>query len=245
MGGRIRAHLTYANVMATLAVFLVLGGGAYAATGGRLILGQANSADATTGLSSNVSSGPTLDLTNTGGKPAASFTGGTGAAPFAVNSTKKVAKLNADRLDGVDSTGFVPSSGLQRVGPITLQLDPNSGQGVELATIGNLNFAGSCIRGLGGQDQVNIQITSAVNHSTYASLTQDAAGGTFGSGDMTAGFSDTLAAISVPTGTANFNPISGSAVEPGGQEVIFNLYQGMNARNQPGQCIFGGSFVVK
>jgi hypothetical protein len=28
---RIRSHLTYANVMATLAVFLVLGGGAYAA----------------------------------------------------------------------------------------------------------------------------------------------------------------------------------------------------------------------
>jgi hypothetical protein len=27
----IRSHLTYANVMATLAVFLVLGGGAYAA----------------------------------------------------------------------------------------------------------------------------------------------------------------------------------------------------------------------
>jgi hypothetical protein len=29
--GRIRRHLTYANVMATIAVFLVLGGGAYAA----------------------------------------------------------------------------------------------------------------------------------------------------------------------------------------------------------------------
>jgi hypothetical protein len=28
---RIRRHLTYANVMATIAVFLVLGGGAYAA----------------------------------------------------------------------------------------------------------------------------------------------------------------------------------------------------------------------
>jgi hypothetical protein len=29
---RIRTHLTYANVMATIAVFMVLGGGAYAAT---------------------------------------------------------------------------------------------------------------------------------------------------------------------------------------------------------------------
>jgi hypothetical protein len=29
---RIRRHLTYANVMATVAVFILLGGGAYAAT---------------------------------------------------------------------------------------------------------------------------------------------------------------------------------------------------------------------
>ncbi|HEY1594694.1 MAG TPA: hypothetical protein VGF74_04805 [Thermoleophilaceae bacterium] len=31
---RARAHLTYANVMATIAVFIALGGGAYAASGG-------------------------------------------------------------------------------------------------------------------------------------------------------------------------------------------------------------------
>ena len=27
--------------------------------------------------------------------------------------------------------------------------------------------------------------------------------------------------------------------------ITFNHYQAMNARSQPGQCIFGGSFVVK
>src|SRR5947208_10307831 len=82
--------------MGALALSLVLTGGtAYAATGGNFILGNPNSADATTGLSSNVATGPTLGVTNTGGQPAASFTGGTNAAPFAVNSTKKVAKLNA------------------------------------------------------------------------------------------------------------------------------------------------------
>ena len=32
MSGRIRGRLTYANVMATVAVFIALGGGAYAAT---------------------------------------------------------------------------------------------------------------------------------------------------------------------------------------------------------------------
>jgi hypothetical protein len=49
---QITRHLTYANVMATLAVFLVLGGMSYAATGGNFILGQSNSAGAPTQLSS-------------------------------------------------------------------------------------------------------------------------------------------------------------------------------------------------
>ena len=40
--------------MATIAVFLVLGGGAYAATGGNFILGQSNSA------SSDLALGPDL-----------------------------------------------------------------------------------------------------------------------------------------------------------------------------------------
>jgi len=248
------AHLSR-QWMGALALFLVLSGGvAVAATGGNFILGNPNSADATTGLSSNVATGPTLGVTNTGGQPAASFTGGTNAAPFAVNSTKKVAKLNADRLDGLDSTSFVSSSSLQRVGPATLTvppLCPDCGPDVDfvdLATIGDLTFTGGCSTQDPAADEdqeVSIFVKSAVNHSTYASLTQAAAGGTFGNGDMTAGTGYDLAHITLPFGTPNFNPISGSAVEPNGKEVVFNLYQGMNSRNQPNQCIFGGSFVVK
>jgi hypothetical protein len=229
-----------------LALFLVLSGGVtYAATGGNFILGQANSADATTGLSSNVATGPTLDVTNMSGQPAARFTGGTNAAPFAVNSTRKVAKLNADKLDGIDSTGLVSSSSLQRVGPVTATPAPGGAASPLIATIGNLQFYGICDRDAGGSDFEYILIVTAANHSTYASLTQTAAGGTFGNGDMSPGTSYFLSQIQVPTGTPNFNPISGSAVEPNGNEVVFNLYQGMNARNQPGQCMFGGSFVVK
>jgi hypothetical protein len=56
MRQRLRSHLTYANVMSTLGVFLILGGGAYAATGGNFILGQQNSAGTPTKLSS-----PTTD----------------------------------------------------------------------------------------------------------------------------------------------------------------------------------------
>src|SRR5437016_4421778 len=93
-----------ATVISIAALFVALGGVGYAATGGSFLLGKPNSADATSGLSSNVATGPTLDVANTGGKPAANFTGGSGAVPFTVNSGKKVAKLNADKLDGLDST---------------------------------------------------------------------------------------------------------------------------------------------
>src|SRR5439155_16289423 len=84
---------------------------AVAATGGNFLLGKSNSAGAPTSLTSTTAAGSTLKLTNTGGKPAASFTGGTGAAPFTVNSTKNVAKLNADLLDGIDSTQLVRGKG--------------------------------------------------------------------------------------------------------------------------------------
>jgi hypothetical protein len=44
---------------------------------------------------------------NTGGGPAGSFVVNAGVSPFTVNSAGKVANLNADRLDGLDSTGFL------------------------------------------------------------------------------------------------------------------------------------------
>jgi hypothetical protein len=92
--------------VAVAALALSLGGVAYGATGGNFILGQANSATSETQLTSNAAT-QTLGVTNTASKPAARFVGGTGAAPFSVNSGTKVAFLNADKLDGLDSTGFI------------------------------------------------------------------------------------------------------------------------------------------
>lgn len=65
----------------------------FAATGGSLILGRSNSAGATTSLS-NTGTGAALKLTT---KSATS-------APLAVNGTGKVANLNVDKLDSLDST---------------------------------------------------------------------------------------------------------------------------------------------
>jgi hypothetical protein len=88
-----------------------LGGVGVAATGGNFILGQSNNAGNTTALSSGVTTGPTLSLTNTGGKPAARFSADSGVQPFSVGSATKVANLNADKLDGFDSSYFLPKTG--------------------------------------------------------------------------------------------------------------------------------------
>ncbi len=77
---------------------LVLGSGtAYAATGGKFIIGKANSETSTTTLSN--SRGTALALNSKAGTP-----------PLKVNRTTKVPNLNADRLDGKDSTAFALSS---------------------------------------------------------------------------------------------------------------------------------------
>jgi hypothetical protein len=78
---------------------LVAGSGtAVAATGGKLILGQANSATSTTTVTN--SRGPALSLKSKAGTP-----------PLVVNSRTRVGNLNADTVDGVDSSALARTAG--------------------------------------------------------------------------------------------------------------------------------------
>jgi len=98
-------------IVALAALFVALSGVGVAATGGNFILGQSNSAANTTSLGSGVTTGPTLELSNTAGKPAARFDVNATSPPFVVTNTKKVQYLNADNLDGFDSGHFLPKTG--------------------------------------------------------------------------------------------------------------------------------------
>jgi hypothetical protein len=132
-----------ATVIALVALFVALGGVGVAATGGNFILGQANSANRTTGLTVNTlptacpapcqalqvtdnssalnagglgvlgksASIPAATIQNAGGTSALSLLVNPGKPPLTVNSAARVAKLNADKLDGIDSTGFVQGRG--------------------------------------------------------------------------------------------------------------------------------------
>lgn len=99
--------------VALLAVFLAVGGRPAYAAAASFLLNTTNTSSAQTSLDGSAVNGPALQLTNANaGKKATALAlnVASGRAPFTVNSTRKVAKLNADKLDGIDSTGFVQGS---------------------------------------------------------------------------------------------------------------------------------------
>jgi hypothetical protein len=134
------------NVVGYIALFIALGGSAYGATGGNFILGQSNTAGNTTSLSAPISGKKALQVTNTStgaGATALGLNVASGHPPFTVNSATKVANLNADKLDGVDSTGFLPSSSVQRL-VYTAPAAADPAPITPIATIGPFTIKGQC-----------------------------------------------------------------------------------------------------
>ena len=95
-----------------MALFIALGGAGYSATGGNFILGRSNSASSQTALVAPFN-GPSVTIQNN-----ATFVAATALrllvaperAPLIVNSRTKVTNLNADLLDGLNSTAFARSA---------------------------------------------------------------------------------------------------------------------------------------
>jgi hypothetical protein len=108
---RLRSALTPSMAVALLALFVALSGVGIAATGGNFILGTPNTATSPTELTaSGAASTSALKLTNNNtatGSTALELNVPAGKAPMKVNSRTKVTNLNADLLDGLESTAWV------------------------------------------------------------------------------------------------------------------------------------------
>ena len=103
-------------------VALVIGSGsAYAATGGKFILGYGNSAGQTSTLSNP--NGTALALNSKAGTPS-----------LKVNRNTKVPNLNSDLLDGMDQTRFALATGTTKVYPFR-------GKGEDLDNDGLIDYA--------------------------------------------------------------------------------------------------------
>jgi hypothetical protein len=104
-----------AMIVGLVGLFVGLSGVGIAANGQSLILGKAdNSATLKTGLSAPIDD-RALQVTNTNTGTSATALGlkvAAGHPPLFVNSEAgKATNLNADKLDGIDSTGFLPKAG--------------------------------------------------------------------------------------------------------------------------------------
>jgi len=137
-----------ATIIATVALFVALGGVGVAATGGNFTLGQSNTATTPTSLSAPVAGGKALQVTNNDTSNAASTALGlnvaNGHAPFTVNTGVKVLNLNSDKLDGLDSTGFLPKAGTaanstQLGGHQSSYYLPTTGKAVDADKLDGLN----------------------------------------------------------------------------------------------------------
>jgi hypothetical protein len=127
-----------------IAAALLVGGAnvaAYAATGGSFILGHTNQEGQPSTLQ-NLGDGPALKLQTKSSSP-----------PLAVSSGRKVVKLNADRLDGLDSTSLLTRAVVYTVPfvPTTKQFTvnlPGLPKGVYLASyslVAQMSTAGTNI----------------------------------------------------------------------------------------------------
>ena len=97
-----------AMCVALVALVFSLGGIGYSATGGNFLIGRTNVAATPTFLAANLN-GRTLQLSNTtNGADATplSIVSHPARPPMIVDSSVKVANLNADKLDGIDSAQF-------------------------------------------------------------------------------------------------------------------------------------------
>ena len=106
--GRMRRYPSPSLVVSITALVVALGGAGYSATGGNFILGNSNSASTPTLLQGPIAT-RTLQVNNgstTAGATALSLSVVAGHPPMKVNSFTKVANLNADWLDGLDSKAF-------------------------------------------------------------------------------------------------------------------------------------------
>jgi hypothetical protein len=103
--------VSHATAVAYVALLMATGGTAVAATGGNFILGKSNSASTVSTLTN--SEGTALSLRSPAGQP-----------PLRVNRAVRVPSLNADLLDGRDSTGFL-RLGTTNSSPQTVLTNPD------------------------------------------------------------------------------------------------------------------------
>jgi hypothetical protein len=152
---RLRERLTYANVMATIAVFIALGGVSYAA-----IKLPKNSVGAKQLKNNAVTTAKIMDQAVSAAKiQNGSLTGAQinastlGTVPNAAHAASADTAANADTLDGLNASDFAPEAKVQTPDRIVLN-DPSPGDYEEVETsliAGGFKLRAACYENFGGE----------------------------------------------------------------------------------------------
>lgn len=149
-----------AVIIAVVALFFALSSsGAYGAAT-NFLLNTGNTGTKTTSLTANAVAGAGLQLTNTNTAAGATALGlnvTKGNAPFTVNSGTKVKQLNADKLDGIDSGGFLQGQGSSYTKAIALPVGGPSFTAAMLPGLGTVTL--QCAAG----NVVSVEFNGAVD----------------------------------------------------------------------------------
>ena len=116
---------------------------------------------------SRSASAATAMFENTGGGPALSLVVPAGRPPLAVSSTARVANLNADRIDGVDSTSLARGTGVTTLANRTLTATgPASAPLLDVPGIGRLSVR--CTAPVGSTPgETSVSWTSATGQDVW------------------------------------------------------------------------------
>jgi len=186
-----------------------------------------------------------LQLTNTSTGASATALGLTTPSsrpPMIVSSGAKVANLNADKLDGQDSSSFVPAAVVRRVGPVTMPATTTTSFKT-LTVIGQVTFMLACTD-VAGIEIAGLWIQSSVDHAAYGAISEGSSTPFQSSNpNMVA---NTKYGIGGGVQAPSFSSVTGQARTANGQQVTFELYVGQDVGTTTDHtCIGGGTFIVK
>ena len=210
-----------------------------AANGQPFLLGKAkNTATKVTGLIGKVASGPALKVTNPSGGSALGLQVNAGQAPLTVNAEAgKATNLDADKLDGIDSTDFV--SGTGSVTSVDERFSDPDGAGGAKGFSSALTVPGAQIRAACLQQSSGIEMfLNRTNDVSTVSLWRDDGGATPTAKTLESGpFDPGADSDSSPVSAADRVIWHGSSAAGTFTAVLFTRYEGVNTCHWSGYVL--------
>ncbi len=154
--------------------------------------------------------------------------------PMTVGSSAKVANLNADKLDGLSSAAFEPSSNVIAYGPFRQLPQGTGGTPIKVLDVGYLQVYVACdTDGVPGRTRTHVFVPQS--RTPFAMTRVSSAGDTT---LVESAPGDNAVTLMQTEDDGKMVTTSGAILTKGGEdkEVTFNLYQHRNG----GVCTFGG-----